>query len=269
MEIETVVFFYVLEKQEGRKFFWQTISFKIQEMVWNDRNLIAIGIPEYHYPKRKWKKDVLYKKICTELSCQIKGDLNYSTFLCHRSMIHEKNFLEVLQKLYPLPFVFHAKEQDYGFTTPEEICRVLISKHCVYDALVLIDDEENLNPEWVESYCHKINYFAVITKKEEKYQEVFEKLEEEYGLIPIVVENLEELYVPVKSKTLVIDVKSINAKEIRNLPTGCTYFDFHSFEKKQKIIEGRRKDIHYLSFYKLIDKKLRQKLCFSCKTLTL
>lgn len=267
MNTETVVFFYVREKTVGRKYPWQKVEFKIDKIKWGERRLVAAGIPEYDYNKKSWRRDVIKKKITTELISMLQLERFESTnFLIHKSL-YDWELGRVFEEIFPLELIILPDKKSVAKITPEDIVETLISACGVYDALIVVDKTEDIDEiiypdlqELVVNHCDKVNYLAVVTDNPEKYVEVFEEINEEYGLTGMTVDSLEQVKPPSKYKVLVIDAGLSDKHQWRYLPPCCTYLDLISDTERQRILEARRKDIRYISFYKQISKKIRQKI---------
>lgn len=272
MATETVVFFYTREKTAARKYPWQKVQFALAEEMWYDRVLVAAGIPEYDYGTKHWEKEKLCQKIHTVLAPALKGSLESAFFLCHRSLEKQKEILYALEQSFPLELREDREQWGLGRNTPGDIRTILLQQACPYDALILLDGTIGLEQpaglseeeiiEFLRQSCERLNYLAVVTAKEEAYEEIFEYLNEEYGLTPITVSSLEKVKLPVQSQVLVADAGAMDKKTGRFLPTGCTYLDLLSLEKRRRLLESKRKDIQYVSFSGQVEKKLCQKCEF-------
>lgn len=250
MATETVVFFYAQEKAASRCHPWQKVQFSLREELWHDRVLVAAGIPEYDYKTKRWKKEKLCRKLYTTLAPVLKGSPETAVFLYHRSLERQEDLQEALESCFPV-------KQN----TPEDITELLLQEYCSYDALVFLDGTEQErkpegNAEFLKKSCAHVNYLAVVTTNEEAYEEVFEQLNEEYGLAPVAVPSLENVKMTPQCRVLTAAVEPINKKTGKNLMQGCTYLDLLSSEKSRKVLEARRKDVRYVSFSKLVEKKL-------------
>lgn len=279
MSTETVVFFYVREKSAGRKFPWQKTEFAIGETMWCDRSVVAAGIPEYDYGKRNWTMSILRKKIKQELLPALAiENWEKTEFLCHKSIM-EKNCFELLEEIFPMEYQKIPGKRGLARFTPEDILESLICEYCHYDALIVVDgtaDQEAMEKtrgdaiaepsravpdlqEFIRTHCEKVNYLAVVTSEEEQYEELLEEMQEEYGLTGILVPAMEQLKPSPKYQVLVVDAGLGGNHAWRYLPSGCCYIDLFSLPDRQRLMVQRRKDVRYLSFYRQIDKKLRQR----------
>lgn len=282
MSTEAVVFFYVQEKAVGRKYPWQPVEFAVSKSEWCGRRLVAAGIPEYDFNKRIWKKEVFYKKIRTELLQKIEIEFWETTcFLYHKSM-KETQIGRMLETIFPMELITIPGKKGIVQITPEDVVMSLLEEYCKYDALVILDGtadgEEPLHAdakEWQENVarrmdltefirknCNRVNYLAVVTTDIERYVEVFEEMSEEYGLTGIFLSELKQAKPPAKYQTLVLDAGINDKRTWRELPLCCIYLDLVSCTERQRIIEARRKDVRYISFYRQIEKKLKQKIQF-------
>lgn len=185
--------------------------------------------------------------------------------MCHRSLEKQEELLHALEQSFPLELLEDREQCGLGRNTPGDIRSVLIQKNCPYDALVFLDGTTGTGlgvnlpdideiTELLRQSCERVNYLAVVTAKEEAYEEVFEQLNEEYGLAPITVSSLEKVKPPLQYQVLVADTGIMDKKAARFLPTGCTYLDLLSLEKRKRILESRRKDIRYVSFSGQVEK---------------
>lgn len=259
---ETVVFFYVQEKAAGRRFPWQKTEFKVRETTWCERRVVAAGIPEYDFRKKTWKTETLYKKIRAELLQALAlENWEKTAFLFHKSLV-EKGYLNALEEVFPMECIPLSEKGGLVRPTPEDIVETLVSEYCHYDALIVMDgegEEQPDLPEFIRRHCERVNYLAVVTRREERYQEVFEEMQEEYGLAGVVADDIRHLKLSPKYQVLVVD-SGLEQKHIwRYLPSGCSYVDLFSGAERQRMMEERRRDIRYLSFYRQIEKKLRQR----------
>ncbi len=262
MRTETVVFFYVQEKEAGRRFPWQKTEFKIQETTWCERRVVAAGIPEYDFQKKSWKMSTLHKKMQVELwQALALENWEKTAFLFHKSLA-EKGYLNVLEEVFPLECIPLPGKGGLVRPTPEDIVETLVSEYCRYDALIVMDgeiEEQPDLPEFIRKHCERVNYLAVVTRNEEQYQEVFEEMQEEYGLTGITVPDIRQLKPSPRYQVLVVDA-GLERKHIwRYLPSGCSYVSLFSGAERQRMVEERRKDVRCLSFYRQIEKKLRQR----------
>lgn len=270
------------EKVIGRKYPWKVVEFSVHKSEWCGRKIVAAGIPEYDFNKRSWKKEVLCKKIKTELLPKLEIEFWEKTcFLYHKSL-KETQIGRILEEIFPMELIAIPGKRGIAQVTPEDIVVSLMEEYCKYDALIVLDGttdadallqedgeewQESIRrqlelPEFISRYCNEVNYLAVVTTDPERYVEVFEEVNEEYGLTGIFLSALEKANPPAKYQTLVVGA-GIHAKRIwRELPPCCTYLDLISNTEHQRIIEARRKDVRYISFYRQIEKKLKQKIQF-------
>lgn len=267
MSTETVVFFYVREKSAGRKFPWQKTEFAIHETMWCDRNVVAAGIPEYDYGKRNWSMSTLRKKIKQELLPALAiENWEKTEFLCHKSVM-EKDCFKLLEEIFPMEYHKIPGKRGLARPTPADILESLVCEYCRYDALIVVDgttDQEANRAvpdlqEFIRTHCEKVNYLAVVTLEEEQYEELLEEMQEEYGLTGILAPAMEQLKPSPRYQVLVVDAGLGRDHTWRYLPSGCCYIDLFSLPDRQRLMEQRRKDVRYLSFYRQIDKKLRQR----------
>ncbi len=274
MGTETIVFFYLQEKAAARQYPWHKAEFYVYETEWNQRKLLAAAIPEYDFPGRHWRKDKLKKKIQSALLPALPiGSWEKTVFLCHKSLCGKEGlsdrekvtYREILEEVFPMEIRTSDDQPDSGRMTPKDITETLLEEYCRFDALVLIDydrddrSEEFDTERFISEHCRGVNYLAVVTADPEKYVEVFEEVSEEYGLMGITVPEMNMLNVLPKFHVLVVDAGLETRKNLRFLPSGCTYLDLLSVEKRRKYVESRRKDIRYVSFARQVEKKLRQK----------
>lgn len=264
---ETVVFFYVREKTVGRKYPWQKIEFSIDKIKWGERKLVAAGIPEYDYNKKSWRKDVIRKKITTELIPLLQLEHFETTNFMMDKSLYDWELGKVFEEIFPFELISLPDKKSMAKTTPEDIVETLVPDRGGYDALIVVDKIEDIDeiiypdlPELVVNHCDKVNYLAVVTDNPEKYVEVFEEINEEYGLAGMTFDSLEQVKPSSKYKVLVIDAGLSDKHQWRYLPPCCTFLDLISDTERQRILETRRKDIRYISFYKQISKKIRQKI---------
>lgn len=266
MNTETVVFFYIQEKTLGRKYPWQKVEFDIKRMKWGERRLIAAGIPEYDYNKKMWREELIRKKIVRDLIPMLQIEHFETTNFFINKALYDRKIRNVFEETFPLELIELPEKNSMAKKTPEDIVEALVSELCSYDALVIVDKTGDIDdtiyselPEFVANHCNRINYLAIITDNQEKYVEVLEEINEEYGLTGMTYDNLKQVKPSSKCKTLVIDAGTESKHIWRYLPPCCTYLDLISSTERQKILEARRKDIHYISFYKQISKMIRQK----------
>lgn len=262
MRTETVVFFYVQKKAQGRRYPWQKTEFSMRETEWCERRVVFAGIPEYDWQKKSWRLPVLCKKIHEELlpSLSLKS-WEKTAFLCQKSLV-DKACLEALEQTFPLEMIRLPGKGGLAGGTPEDIVEVLINEYCRYDALIVIDGEagEYLDlQEFIREHCRKVNYLAVITREEKRYEEILMEVQEEYGLAGMTATGMEQLKPSPKYQVLVVDAGLERNHIWRYLPSGCCYVDLFSVAERQRLVEERRKDVRYLSFYRQIEKKLRQR----------
>ena len=267
MNTETVVFFYVLEKTIARKYPWQKVEFKIDRITWGERKLVAAGIPEYDYNRKNWRRDVIKKKISTEL-VEVLEIERYGTtnFMIHKSLFYTE-LGRIIESIFPLELITLSDKTVMAKVTPEDVVETFISESSDFDALIVMDSAEEVNdviypdlPELVASHSNNVNYLAVVTDNPEKYVEVFEELNEEYGLTGMTYESLEQVKPSPKYKVLVIDGSMGDKYTWRYLPPCCTYIDLISSSERQRIMEVRRKDVRYISFYRQVYKRIRPKI---------
>lgn len=277
MRTETVVFFYLQEKAAARRYPWRKAEFSVFETEWCQRRLIAAAIPEYDFPGRHWGRAGMKKKIQTFLLPRLGiSSLETTVFLCHKSLggkdklleKEKESYREALEEIFPLELLQTKEQNEIGRMTPEDVTETLLKEYCKFDALVILDDGQEGNTmdfdgeRFISEHCAGINFLAVVTREEEKYTQVFDEVSEEYGLMGVTVPELEMLNIPPKFHVLVIDAGLEDRRTWRHLPSGCIYLDLLSVEKRQRLMEARRKDIRYLSFSRQIEKKLRSKLQF-------
>lgn len=274
MGTETIVFFYLQEKAAARQYPWRKAEFYVYETEWSQRKLLAAAIPEYDFPGKHWKREKLKKKIQSVLLPMLQiSSWEKTVFLCHKSLSGKERlsdrekltYREVLEEIFPMEIVASEKQADSGRMTPKDVTETLLEEYCRFDALVIIDydrddkTEEFDTERFISEHCRGVNYLAVVTPDSEKYVEVFEEVSEEYGLMGITVPELNMLNILPKFHVLVVDAGLETRKNLRCLPSGCTYLDLLSLEKRRKYVETRRKDIRYVSFARQVEKKLRQK----------
>lgn len=274
MGTETIVFFYLQEKAAARQYPWRKAEFYVYETEWSQRKLLAAAIPEYDFPGRRWKKDKLKKKIQSVLVPKLQiASWEKTAFLCHKSLggkeaVSDRErvaYREILEEVFPMEFLTSENQSDRGLMTPKDVTETLLEEYCRFDALVIIDyDGDNRSGEFdtenfISEHCRGVNYLAVVTADPEKYVEVFEEVNEEYGLMGITVPELNMLNLLPKFHVLAVDAGLETRKNLRFLPSGCTYLDLLSVEKRRKYMESRRKDVRYVSFARQVEKKLRQK----------
>ena len=277
MRTETVVFFYLQEKAAARRYPWRKAEFSIYETEWCQRRLIAAAIPEYDFPGRHWGREKMKKKIQSSLLPKLAISSPETTvFLCHKSLggkeklleKEKESYREVLEEIFPLELLKTKEQPEVGRMTPEDVTETLLKEYCRFDALVILDDgqEESTmdfdGERFISEHCAGVNFLAVVTGDSEKYAEVFEEVSEEYGLMGVTAPELDMLNIPPKFHVLVVDAGLKDRRTWRHLPSGCIYLDLLSVEKRQRLMEARRKDIRYLSFSRQIEKKLRPKLQF-------
>lgn len=282
---ETVVFFYVQEKSVGRKYPWEKVEFEVLESKWCGRRLVAAGIPEYDFNKRIWKKEALRKKIRTELIPKLEIDFWETTcFFYHKSLV-QTEIGRLLEELFPLELILVQGKNGIARSTPEDVIETLLQEYCRYDALIVMDGTAQMDgmthaaeykealvewqdsvtrqidlPELMRKHCDRVNYLVVVTADAERYVEVFEEMDEEYGLTGVFLSSIANLKLPTKHQVLVVDAGIAGKHTWRDLPPCCTYLDLVSDTERQRIMEARRKDVHYVSFYRQLEKKLRQKM---------
>ena len=264
---DTVVFFYVLEKAIGRKYPWQKVEFKTDRIKWGERKVEAAGIPEYDYNRKNWRREVIRKKIVTGLIPELNFEKVESTnFLVHKDL-YNRELGRVIEEIFPLELIEMPDKNNMAKVTPEDIAETLMEDCGSFDGLIIADKTEELEericidlPEMAVRHCDKVNYLAVVTDNPEKYVEVFEEMSEEYGLNGMTFESMEQVKPSAKYKILVVDGGTEHKQLWRHLPAGCTYLDLISSTERQRILEARRKDIRYISFYKQVTKKIHQKI---------
>lgn len=267
MNTDTVVFFYVLEKAIGRKYPWQKVEFKTDRFKWGERRLVAAGIPEYDYNRKNWRGDVIRKKIITGLIPMLRLEkVEGTNFLIHKNL-HNSELGRILEEIFPMELIELPDKNNMAKATPEDIVETLMEDGGSFDGLIIMDKTEELEektcidlPELAVRHCDKVNYLAVVTDNPEKYVEVFEEINEEYGLNGMTFESIEQVKPSAKYKILVVDGGTQHRQIWRYLPAGCTYLDLLSSTERQRILEARRKDIRYISFYKQVTKKIHQKI---------
>lgn len=279
---EAVVLFYLIKQKQARRFPWQQAQFLLEEGDWNDRRVITVGIPEYDYRKQFWKATALNRKLRGQLteSLALKHPEN-TVFFCHPSLAG--NYVRVgmrsgaqvcrkaLQEIFPLELMDEERGLGAVRDTPADVLEEMISEECRYDALVILDGAASVKagdggvghswgvsgPVLAENYSHRVNYLTVVQAHQEHYEEVFEQMEEEYGLNGIFTDRPARLRVPEKYHTLVIDRSDFFDSALwRYLPQNCIYLDLLSSGRRQHILEIRRKDVRYLSFRSEIEKSL-------------
>lgn len=267
MNTDTVVFFYLCRKKVGRSYPWQRTEFVINRIKWGERTVVAAGIPEYDYRRKAWRKAVIKKKILKELIPLIRLEcIETTSFMMHQS-IFDWEHAGMLEQIFPFEQIDFSDKRSLAAITPEDIVETLIPEYCYYDALIVIDMAADCDdiiypnlPQLVGACCNNVNYLAIITENEEKYAQVFEEINEEYGLNGMIFDRIERVNVSSKYKVLVIDAGAYDKKIWRCLPEGCTYLDLISSVKRHRIIESRRKDICYISFYRQILNMVREKI---------
>lgn len=269
MNTDTVVFFYLCRKKAGRAYPWQRTEFVINRIKWGERKVVAAGIPEYDYRRKPWRKAVIKKKILNELIPLINLErIETTSFMIHHS-IFDWEHVGILEQIFPLETVSFSDKRSLAAITPEDIVETLILECCRYDALIVIDMAADCDdiiypnlPLLVAAYCNNVNYLAIITENEEKYADVFEEINDEYGLNGMIFDRIERLNISSKYKVLVIDAGADDKRVWRCLPEGCTYLDLISSARRHRIMESRRKDVCYISFYRQILNMVREEISF-------
>lgn len=264
---DTVVFFYVVKKAIGRKYPWQKVEFKTERIKWGERRLVAAGIPEYDYNRKNWRGEVIRKKIITEFIPILKLDrVENTNFLVHKDLISNE-WGRMFEEIFPLELIELPDKNNMAKVTPEDIVETLMADCVGFDGLIIADKTEELEekvcidlPELTVRHCNKVNYLAVVTDNPEKYVEVFDEINEEYGLNGMTFESMEQVKPSAKYKILVVDGGTEYKQIWRYLPAECTYLDLLSSTERQRLLEARRKDIRYISFYKQVTKKIHQKI---------
>ena len=118
MSTETVVFFYLMEKTIGRKYPWQRTDFCVKKAEWYGRTVLAAGIPEYDFTKRPWKREILGKKICSELVPGLEIDFWENTCFMNHKALQRTLIGELLEEIFPLEHVTVPGKKGMGKITP-------------------------------------------------------------------------------------------------------------------------------------------------------
>lgn len=126
-----------------------------------------------------------------------------------------------------------------------------VYKRYIKDGMLVIRDGEQAESFIWEIY-EMLNYLFIITKEEEKWEELEAFAYDHTGLIiqyNCMPEHLNrgcrDLYY--------FDFSDCAPEEYKMLPKGTVYMDFATVKEKQRIIEGKRKDIKYVSYPKCLD----------------
>ncbi len=133
---------------------------------------------------------------------------------------------------------------------PLSFLKEVYLRHIKDGILVVRDGEQAESFVW-EIY-EMLNYLFVFTDEEEKWEELERFAYEHTGLI--IQYNSAPMHLNRGNRALhYFDFSDRDPEDFRMLPKGTIYFDFAMTKEKQRIIEGKRKDIRYVSFPKCLD----------------
>lgn len=160
-----------------------------------------------------------------------------------------KNNMEVITDIWYEPeLASYIQTPRIHFPLP--FLKEVYQRHIKDGILVIRDGEQAESFVW-EIY-EMLNYLFVFTDEEEKWEELEMFTYEHTGLI--IQYNCVPMHLNRGNRALhCFDFSDHNLEECRMLPKGTIYFDFAMTKEKQRIIEGKRKDIRYVSFPKCLD----------------
>lgn len=126
-----------------------------------------------------------------------------------------------------------------------------VYKRYIKDGMLVIRDGEQAEAFIWEIY-EMLNYLFILTREEEKWEELEAFAYDHTGLITQY--NCMPEHLNRGSRALYyFDFSDCAPEEYKMLPKGTVYMDFATAKEKQRIIEGKRKDIKYVSFPKCLD----------------
>ncbi len=133
---------------------------------------------------------------------------------------------------------------------PLRFLKEVYQRH-IKDGILIIRDGDQAESFVWEIY-EMLNYLFVFTDAEEKWEELERYAYEHTGLI--VQYNRVPMQLNKEKRALYyFDFSESDPEEYRIIPKGGIYFDFAMTKEKQRIIEGKRKDISYVCFPKCLD----------------
>lgn len=235
MREESIVYFYLDKKQCSRKYIWQKpkLTAKAKHMNLPGSAFVfqvyEIGIPETERPGHPWDLE--------KLNGQVKQELERWDDSPEAYYLREPGTENLIRlSLEPLP---------------ERFREAVLETITGYDALVILDGPWVNTEEILELHCDRLRFLAVVSEREERFQELAEDIYEEYGLVCRLVKYMEQMIWQEGLQYLIIDGSEEAGPSYGRLPRNSRYFDLKSDGYRQHLLQARRKDVEYISFFQL------------------
>lgn len=189
--------------------------------------------------------------------CQLRFDRKY---MCNLTIAQVEKLVQmaldnIRKKVQIISDIWYEPEiasymRKPGIQFPLSFLKEIYQQYVKDGVLVIRDGEQAENFIW--EIHEMLNYLFVFTEDEKKWEELEIFAYEHTGLI--IQYNCVPMHKNKRNKQLYFfDFSEHNLEQYRLLPQGTVYFDFATTKEKQRIIEGKRKDIRYVSFPKCLD----------------
>ncbi len=177
---------------------------------------------QYEFPKRKWHQWNLENRIA---SMQLKSlqkdkldlDILLQVYEKWPDMEQEESESVVLCEWGEMAayYIYPAYKKEIYSALFENFQKEI----CEQEHLIIWDECGEILPEMVYAMAENRNYFSVLTKCPNQYETVFQRIEMDYGLVPMLFEEEKELSrylksLPVKNEAcLIVEKKKAEKNE--------------------------------------------------------
>ncbi len=207
---------------------------------------------QYRFPKRKWYQLIKYNRIALMRLTFGKEDV-----------LETDIGLELYEDMEPGTFMV-LLDSDYKQSLYRALLEYYREAYRNIEHMVVVDDEEGISPRLLYELAANRNYLSVLTNTPEKYEEVLEQVEMDYGLVAMVFVTEKEFLkyikqMPEKRPILLITGEKCKRTILYQLPEKSFFADFSSDGIYKELVERKRLKITYASIPIFLDNTVKNR----------
>jgi len=200
----------------------------------------------YEFPKRKWYQLRKYNRIALMRLAFCEEDTLETDI---RLELYEE-FTEDALDIWVDP--------DFKQMLYRAVLRQYQTDYANKEHLIVLDETDNILPEMVYELAANCNYLSIMTEHPEKFEEVMDRLEEEYGLVAMLFESVKELIryikqITGKRSTLLLAGEEWHRNLLYQLPEKSFFVDFSLAGIYHELILRKRMKFTYVSIPIFLD----------------
>lgn len=229
----------------------------IKEVKWRELYICGVKLKKQEPPRHIWEKWKQAREK-NRMAAEIKKIMKEEPFTeVYARTEHRGQTQELLGEYGPR---FLEKEEQAGLLMEYVLGKIKLGE---LEEVVLDDGGLGgavCGEDWMNGLWESLNYFTVITKNPEDYEELGRHIYEETGLMLQFVREAGRLAGQManrryrgKGKSLWIDLGDGTDAAYRSIPGNCHYIDMAGSREKERYLAVKRPDVSYYSFVKFLD----------------